>query len=324
MFSIVDIFLRSATRPLIVLLGPTAAGKTACSIALAQHINKQISAASASTSSGSFLEILNADSRQLYRGLNIGTAKITAKEMLGVPHHLLDVLDPNEEITAATYQHMALPIINAIHRRGRVPMLVGGSMLYISAIIDGLDFPPAADQKRRHELEKEYEADGGVALHARLAGMDSAAAAAIPRQNKPYLIRAFERIHSTGKAAPVQTSGVPYDMLILGIDRPRDELTTRINHRTAALLENGWIEEVESLLAAGYDASAPAMKSHGYKEIMEWIARGENAAELATLTEEIAAKTRQYAKRQRTWWKGDRRIQWISADDLLASHPSSP
>ena len=298
MLSTIGTFLHTATRPLIVILGPTASGKTATSIQLAQQVRG--------------IEIINADSRQLYRGLDIGTAKITNEEMQGIPHHLLDVVDPHEEVTAADYQKRATAIIAEIHARGHVPMLVGGSMLYISAIIDGLDFPPAADPEYRRKLEQEYAVDGGVTLHARLAELDPDAASAIPRQNRPYVIRALEQLSETGQAVRSQKKNIPYDLLIFGIHNSRGALMEKINARTKKLFELGWIDEVRSLLNTGFTESSPAMKSHGYKEIMAWIRAGEKPEELSKLIDEISAKTRQYAKRQMTWWKGDVRIQWTS------------
>ncbi len=301
MVSITGDFLRHATRPLIVILGPTASGKTAASIKLAQEIGN--------------IEIINADSRQLYKGLSIGTAKITTEEMQGIPHHLIDVLAPSEEITAAEYQKRATQVIDDIHKRGKIPMLVGGSMLYISAIIDGLDFPPAADPTKRKELDAQYDADGGVTLHARLSELDPEAANAIPRQNKPYVIRALEQFDATGQSVRSQTESVPYVLLIFGIENSREALMERINIRTKKLFDLGWVHEVRSLLDAGFNESAPAIKSHGYKEIMSWLRAGEKAEELPDLIETISAKTRQYSKRQMTWWRGDSRIQWITPHD---------
>jgi tRNA dimethylallyltransferase len=245
-FSQIDRFLADAKRPLIVILGPTASGKTAFSIALAKNRGD--------------VEIINADSRQIYRCLDIGTAKITQRHMQGVPHHLLSVLDPKQELTAAWYQKQACELIDSVHRRGRVPMLVGGSMLYISGVIDGLDFSGPGD----------------------------------PRKSK---------------------NSIPYDLFIIGIDRPRDELMKRINERTAELFAKGWMEEVRGLLKKGYTAKDPAMKSHGYREIMEQLGmengkwKIDDAKELISL---ISRKTRQYAKRQMTWWRPDTRIVWIA------------
>jgi tRNA dimethylallyltransferase len=299
--------LASAKRPLLVVLGPTASGKTAASIELAHTINGW---------GRGMTEIVNADSRQLYRHLNIGTAKVTAEEMRGVPHHLLDVLDPKEENTAAAYQSLAQSMIDTILDRGNIPMLVGGSMLYISAMIDGLAFPPASSREIRDRLSEEYDKDAGETLHARLTSIDPVTAAAIPLQNKPYLIRALELHESTGTipSSLRQKSSVPYDLFVIGIDRPRQELTERINRRTRQLLEHGWIDEVRSLLERGYTSDDPGMKSHGYREVMAYLSGGKT--DIDALAELISAKTRQYAKRQRTWWRGDERIQWVNEGNL--------
>ncbi len=318
-------FISSSKRPLVVVLGPTASGKTDFSIALAKDIgdaeiiNADLRHGSTepvlSKAEGlamTMVEIVNADSRQLYRHLDIGTAKITRDEMQGIPHHLIDVLDPKEEVTAAWYRDVAMKTIDDIHARKKIPMLVGGSMLYISAVIDGLSFPVASDPALREQLEKEYDTDGGVTLHARLSEIDPDTAQGIPRQNKPYVIRALE-LHELGGKKPSelrQSSDCPYDLFIIGIDRPREELVTRINKRTAELLTGGWIAEVRELVRKGYSPEDPGMKSHGYREIMRAICN--NQVDVEMLANVIGAKTRQYAKRQMTWWKGDARIAWIT------------
>lgn len=295
-------FISSASKLLIVILGPTASGKTAISIEMAEWLNG---------------EIVNADSRQLYKYLDIGTAKITPEEMRNIPHHLLDVLDPKEEATAAWYQKQATTTIDQIHARKNTPMLVGGSMLYISAVIDGLEFPVAMDPAMRSRLDAEYDRDGGDALYQKLMDIDPDTALAFSKNNKPYVLRAMEIYEST-KSKPSEVrrkSSCPYNLFIIGIDRPREELVKRINQRTAQLFEHGWIDEVKGLMRKGYSSDDPGMKSHGYREIMaelkmvngKWKMNSEKE-----LVEIVSAKTRQYAKRQMTWWKHDKRIVWIS------------
>ena len=291
---------------LLVVVGPTASGKTAYSLTLAQQVPRA--------------EIVNADSRQLYTHLNIGTAKITKEEMQGIPHHLLDVLDPNEEVTVGWYQKEATRIIQDIHARGAVPILVGGSMLYVSAIIDNLHLAPAADDATRKRLMDEYDVDSGAALYKRLQILDPQSAATIHQHNKPHLVRAVEICEllqqPKSQAIPgTQRKGGKhveqlYDMQIFGMEWERDALVERINRRTELMFEQGWLAEVQSLLNAGYGPEAPAMKSHGYKEIMQYITTGEPHS-LQELQESIAAKARQYAKRQMTWWRTDDRIEWI-------------
>lgn len=295
-------FVDSAPRPLIVVLGPTASGKTELSLDIAEWI--------AATRACTGVDIVNADSRQIYAKLDIGTAKIRASDMRGIPHHLLSVLDPKEPVTIAWYQDRAKSVIDSVHARGSIPLLVGGSMLYISAIIDGLMPVPPSDDGIRTLLQEAYDRDGGVALHAELARYDPEAAQAIPRQNSVYLIRAMERWLITGKkqCERQQIAPCPYDLFLIGIAVRTNVLAVRINDRTAVLLSSGWIEEVRALREQGYTPEDPGLTSHGYPEIMEWISVG---GDISSLCERIASKTRQYAKRQKTWWKSDERIHWI-------------
>lgn len=292
----------------MVVLGPTASGKTALSIDSALYLS----------STGSRAEIINADSRQLYRFMDIGTAKIKSEEMNGIPHHLLDVLDPKEEATGAWYKKEATRCIEEILKRGNVPILVGGSMLYISALLDDLQFVEGADPDLRKKLEKDYERDAGASLYQKLREIDPETASAFSIKNKPYVVRAMEIYESTG-ATPSQakqTGSCPWDLLIFGMQWPREKIVERINLRTKQMFENGWIEEVRSLLDRGYAVSDPGMKSHGYRDIAEAITHEQLNMSNEQLTDLIAAKTRQYAKRQMTWWKSDPRIQWIDAEHL--------
>ncbi|PIR48779.1 tRNA (adenosine(37)-N6)-dimethylallyltransferase MiaA [Candidatus Peregrinibacteria bacterium CG10_big_fil_rev_8_21_14_0_10_55_24] len=308
-----DAHLQSAKRPLIVVLGPTASGKTACSIALAHWISEHCKRRS---------EVVNADSRQLYRHLTIGTAKIRGEEMQGIPHHLLDVLDPREESTAGWYQTQASQVIGEIEGRGAVPMLVGGSMLYVSAVTDGLTMAPSPDRELRERLMEEYDRDHGESLYERLHAFDPDSAKRIHRRNKPRLVRAVEICELTrqskSKTVPRGELGAKsdprFDLVILGMEWPRRELMERITQRTERMFADGWMEEVRRLLAQGYTPQDPGMKSHGYREIMRALLSG-NLDE-AVLMEEIAQKSRKYAKRQLTWWRRDRRIRWITPDSL--------
>ncbi len=298
---LVDQIIRQP-KPLIVVLGPTASGKTAFSIGVAKYI--------------SHAAIINADSRQLYNYMNIGTAKITDEEKQGIPHHLFDVLDPSEDVSIAQYKEMATTVIDECHRNNIVPILVGGSMLYISAVVDGLDPLPPADPEIRKRLEAEWDADDGWTLYDKLVEIDPATAQSFEKQNKVYVVRAMELYEMTGKP-PSQlkkTLPPPYTILQFGMHWPREELVRRIDERTHQLLQSGWIEEVEGLLDKGYTAKDPAMKSHGYKEIMQWLSSDDR--DMQALEEVIAAKTRQYAKRQMTWWNEDDRIHWIDGQNV--------
>lgn len=292
--------MHSTKKPLIAVVGPTASGKTDFSLEVAREIGNA--------------EIVNADSRQFYRGLNVGTAKIGEGEMQGIPHHLIDVLDPSEEVTIAWYKNQATRIIDEILARGNVPMLVGGSMLYVSAVIDGLEPLPVAPPELRKKLEDEYDRDDGWTLYERLEKVDPVTAAAFDQMNKVYVVRALELYELTGRppSSLKKTVPPPWDVLIFGVRRPQQELSERIAERTKKMLHSGWIEEVEGLIDRGCTASDPAMKSHGYKEIMGWLSSEERNTE--ELERVITSKTRQYAKRQMTWWKDDPRIHWIDRD----------
>lgn len=301
--SFVDEHVRTNDRPVIVVLGPTASGKTGFSVELCAYIR-----GSAKTA-----EVINADSRQLYQGLDIGTAKITDEERGDIPHHLFSVLDPKEQATIAWYQEAAMKLIDEIHARGNVPVLVGGSMLYISAVVDGLRPLPDADPVLRKELENAYDEDDGWSLYDELARVDPETAKSFDKANKQYVVRAVELFRLTGFPPSTLKKTVPpnFQTLLLGLEWPREELTKRIDERTRTLLSSGWIEEVESLLDRGYSPMDPGFKSHGYREIAQWLQSDEQNKD--ALAETIAAKTRQYAKRQMTWWKDDERIKWIDA-----------
>ncbi|OGJ60039.1 tRNA (adenosine(37)-N6)-dimethylallyltransferase MiaA [Candidatus Peribacteria bacterium RIFCSPHIGHO2_01_FULL_51_9] len=298
-------FIATSSQPLIVILGPTGSGKTDFSIRLARALEKE----------GKKPEIVSADSRQLYRFLDIGTAKIRNEEMYGIPHHLFSVLDPREEVTVAWYREKALAMIDEILARGSCPILVGGSMLYLSAIIDGLELLPSADPAVRSRLEEEYEKDRGISLHLRLQEVDSESAVSIHPNNKPYIIRAMEIYESSGgiPSQEKKKSHCPYNLFIVGTHWSREALVRMINERTERLLRSGWIAEVQSLLQRGYSVDDPGMNSLGYREIGEGLRRGLGEAEIVKqYGEVIAAKTRQYAKRQMTWWKNDERIRWVN------------
>ncbi|MDD3897236.1 MAG: tRNA (adenosine(37)-N6)-dimethylallyltransferase MiaA [Candidatus Peribacteraceae bacterium] len=329
---LVSSFLAGARRPLIVILGPTASGKTGLSLEVAKWIARKddrmspFDRAQGDMRSLRCAEIVNADSRQLYRGLDIGTAKITEEERQGIAHHLLDVLDPDEEAAAGWYQSQAEETITSIRKAGHVPLLVGGSMLYVSAVMDGLTLAPVPDPALRKRLLREYEQDAGETLYRRLTQIDPESAGKIHLRNKPHLIRAVEIYELLGgpKSKSVPTSELrsgkkdeqkmctnnEHDLLILGIKLPQDVLDRRINERVRQMFADGWVAEVQSLLAAGYGADAPAMKSHGYREIIAFLTAGEPAS-LDALQDTIAAKTRKYARGQMKWWKHDPRIHWV-------------
>lgn len=304
--------LRSSKLPLIAIVGQTAGGKTAFSLDVADHI-----AATKDEHGWDHAEVINADSRQLYRHLSVGTAKITDEEKRGVVHHLIDALDPDEEATIAWYKDEARKIIDDCHTRNVVPLLVGGSMLYVSAVIDGLDPLPKADPSLRRKIEAAYDEDDGWTLYEKLQEIDPETAHAFDRRNKVYVVRAMELFEMTGfpPSRLKKTVPPPYQTLILGLKWPRESIVKRIDERTRQLLLSGWIEEVEGLIDRGFGPQDPAMKSHGYKEIMAWLS-SENR-DMDELAEVIARKTRAFAKRQETWWGDDDRIHWIEGAQMF-------
>jgi len=290
---------------LVVIGGPTAVGKTQVAVALAHHVPA---------------EIICADSRTLYRGMDIGTAKPSPAARSAVPHHLLDVADPDQTVTLAEYQTLARRAIDEIRARRRLPLLVGGTGLYIRAVVDGVAIPPASpDWDLRARLEAEERTGGPGTLYRRLAGVDSIAAARIHPRNVRRIIRALEvhartgtpisalqpQVGATGWAPPERGRGAAC-MIALTLDRAA--LYERIDRRIAGQLDGGLIDEVRALVRRGYPPSLPAMQSLGYKEIAASLA---GAITLEEAVARFRRNTRRYAKRQWTWFRGDPRYRWV-------------
>ncbi|MDD4352477.1 MAG: tRNA (adenosine(37)-N6)-dimethylallyltransferase MiaA [Candidatus Gracilibacteria bacterium] len=284
--------LAQAKKPLICLIGPTASGKTALSLELAKKFNG---------------EIVSADSRQIYRGMDIGTAKISKEERQGVPHHLLDIIDPDQDFSVAEFKRLAVEKIEDILQRGKVPFLVGGTMLYIDAVTKNFEIPEVEPDL---ELRKKLEAKELQLLVAELAKLDPEAAKSIDTDNPRRVSRALEYCLKTGKNFSEAGSKGPklFDELILGIDLPREELYKRIDARVEEQLKNGLLAETKEL-AAKYTWDLPSMSGIGYKQMGMYL-RGDLSLEEAL--EILKIDTRRYAKRQLTWWRGDERIRWIS------------
>jgi len=296
---------------LVVLAGPTAVGKTPVAIALAERVQG---------------EIVCADSRTLYRGMDIGTAKPTAQDRERVPHHLLDVARPDEVVTLAVYQRLALSAIAEVGRRGRLPLLVGGTGLYIRAVVDGLQIPRASpDWRLRAALEAEERAGGPGALHGRLREVDPASAARIHPRNLRRIIRALEVHTATGIPISVlqRSSAGPSPgpgegsvaMIALTLDRVR--LYDRIHRRIEQQLAGGLVEEVRVLVREGYPPTLPALQGLGYKEFVPYVEGRLSLAEAKAL---MQRNTRRYAKRQLTWFRGDPRYRWL---DVGADSPEA-
>jgi tRNA dimethylallyltransferase len=282
---------------LVVIAGATATGKSALSIALAESIDA---------------EIINADSMQVYRGMDIGTAKITVDERQGIRHHMLDVLDVNQDSTVAWYQSDARAVIDEIHSRGKNVVLVGGTGLYIKAVIDELNFPDT-DPMVRHTLNKEAEELGIDSMFERLEKLDPAAALAIDRANLRRIIRALEVIEITGKpftANLPRLESVRYpNARQFGLVMDREDLSERIDARVNAMFEQGLVAEVEKLISAGLLQGRTAQRALGYSQVISYL---NNELSLDAAIEETKRATRQYARRQETWFSRDSRIKWIA------------
>jgi tRNA dimethylallyltransferase len=288
--------------PLIALVGPTAIGKTALALALADRLRERIAC-----------EIVSADSRQIYRLMEVATAKPSPEERERVPHHLLDVVWPDEPYTLATYQHDAVAAIAAIHARGGLPLLVGGTGLYVRAVVDGLAIPQVAPRPElRAELEATAAARGPGALHARLAALDPIAAAHIDPHNLRRLVRAIEVCLITGRPFSEQQGArpTPYRPLLLGLNVERAALYIRADARIDGMLAAGLVEETRELVARGYGWDLPSMSSLGYREIGAYL-RGE--LPLAAAIARFKLATHAYIRRQLTWFRPDARIAWLDA-----------
>jgi tRNA dimethylallyltransferase len=288
--------------PAIVIVGPTAVGKTATSIRLAQEFGG---------------EIISADSRQFYRGMDIGTAKATPEEQAAVPHHLLDIRDPQETLTLAEFQELAYEAMGEINARGHIPFLVGGTGLYVRAVVEGYGIPRVPpDEALRERLFALAGAEGHDALHARLAEVDPEAAAAIDARNVRRVVRALEVYEKSGTPISVlqRKRPPPYRFLQIGLTRSRDQLYERVDRRIAAMLEGGLVEEVRRLLDAGVPADCEAMSGLGYRETVAYL-RGEIASE-ADLAAEIGRNTRRFIRTQANWFRlDDPAIHWFDLDE---------
>jgi tRNA dimethylallyltransferase len=287
----------------IAVVGPTAVGKSDLGIALARQFGG---------------EVVNADSMQLYRGMDIGTAKLPLAERGGVPHHLLDVLDVTERAAVAEYQQSARDVIDRLLAAGRVPVLVGGSGLYLHAVLDEFEFP-GTDPVVREALEAELLELGPAAMHARLAGLDPAAGAAILPSNGRRIVRALEVVSLTG--APFAASLPGHDSrypgaVRLGLTTVRPVLDERIARRVDVMWERGLVEEVEGLVKIGLREGVTASRALGYKQVLALL-NGEVTDEQAR--EQTVRETKRFARRQESWFRRDPHVQWLDAgtDNLL-------
>ncbi len=284
---------------LLVLVGPTAVGKTELSIQLAQRLEA---------------EIVSADSRLFYRGMDIGTAKPSLAERAGVPHHLVDIANPDQVLSLAVFQNLAAQAIAAIQARGRLPILVGGTGQYIRAVLEGWTGPAVPPEPAlRQALENWAQTITPAGLHQRLQTLDPAAAAAIDARNVRRTVRALEVILSSGRRFSEQRqAGSPlYHTLTIGLARPRLELFRRLDERIDAMLAAGLVAEVHDLLAAGYDPKASALTAIGYREIAAYLLQ---QMTLEEAIRQMRQKTRVFVRRQANWFKeNDPQIHWFQA-----------
>ena len=291
-------------KPMIILTGPTAVGKTDLSIQLAKAING---------------EIISADSMQVYRHMDIGSAKVTPEEMDGVPHHLIDVLEPEEEFNVVVFQKLAKEALTGIYERGHIPIIVGGTGFYIQALLYDIDFTENdGDTAIRRELEKLAQNQGAGCLHQMLQEIDPESAAAIHQNNVKRVIRAIEFYRQTGKKISLHNEQErekqsPYQFLYYVLDTDRKTLYERIDRRVDLMMEHGLVDEVKHLADMGCTRDMVSMQGLGYKEILDYLS-GEIPLEEAVYI--LKRDTRHFAKRQITWFKRERDVRWLELEQF--------
>ena len=293
-----------STPSLIVIAGPTGVGKSRVALDLAERIGG---------------EIVSADSRQVYRQMDIGTAKPLPEERCRVPHHLIDVVDPDQEFTLAHYRDLATAAIKDILARGRIPLLVGGTGLYIRAVTEGLAVPAVPpDPEYRALLEQRASTEGGGTLHRELGAVDPEAAASIEPKNVRRVIRALEVYRATGRPFSAQQESIPppFELQKIGLTCNRELLYGRIDQRVDAMMEVGLLNEVQRLVARGYGWDLPAMSGIGYRQLGQHL-RGE--MDLPSAVQRIKYETHRYARQQYTWFSlEDASIRWFY---VIENHP---
>ena len=286
-------------KPLVILTGPTAVGKTELSIELAKRLNG---------------EIISADSMQVYKHMDIGTAKPTADEMKGVKHHMIDIIEPNESFSVARFSEMARECIDDILLRGKMPVLCGGTGLYFDSTINNINFIQMdTDEEYRKYLESAAKEFGNEYVYKILKRVDEESAESIHPNNLKRVIRALEIYKTTGKKKSEldkeQLSEPLYEPEITGLMRDREVLYDRINKRVDIMMEKGLVEEVSELIKMGIDTEATSMQAIGYKEIIEYL---DGKTSLSDAVDKIKRESRRYAKRQLTWFKRNEKIHWIN------------
>lgn len=289
-------------KPMVVLTGPTAVGKTELSIRLAEALDG---------------EIISADSMQVYKKMDIGTAKIRKEEMRGIPHHLIDVLDPAEEFNVVRFQGMAKEALAGIYERGKIPLVVGGTGFYIQGLLYDIDFTrEEQDKSYRERLQKKAEEEGAGAVHQMLEKVDSVSAGKIHPNNVKRVIRALEFYHLNGRPISEHNEEEarkksPYQSAYFVLNQERQTLYERINRRVDLMMEKGLIGEVKSLVEEGYGRNLVSMQGIGYKEVFDYL---EGEISLEETTERIKKDTRHFAKRQLTWFGREKEVIMIDKD----------
>lgn len=291
-------------KPLIILTGPTAVGKTALSVRLAKAVGG---------------EIISADSMQVYRHMDIGSAKVTREEMDGVPHYLIDILEPAGEFNVAVFKKMALEAVQEIYAHGHLPIVAGGTGFYIQALLYDIDFTEQGEEREiREELERLGEERGAVFLHDMLAEIDPEAAVEIHANNRKRVIRAIEFYRQTGERISEHNKRErqkrsPYDFLYYVLTDDRKTLYERIDQRVDAMVEAGLVGEVEKLMEMGCTKDMVSMQGLGYKEILDYLQGNTSLDEAVTI---LKRDTRHFAKRQITWFKRERDVRWLNLEDF--------
>lgn len=292
------------SKPLIILSGPTAVGKTSTSILLAQKLNG---------------EIISADSMQVYKGMDIGTAKITNEEMCGVRHHLIDIINPDDEFNVCIFKDLAKKAIEDIHSRNKLPIIVGGTGFYIQSVLYDIEFDNEEDDNTyRKELEAIADSNGADELYEMLRKVDPLSCEAIHKNNVKRVIRALEYYHNTGK--PISEHNElqkqkksPYDYRYFVLTNEREKLYANINLRVDIMIKQGLLNEVTSLKNKGYSKELVSMQGIGYKEIFNYL---ENNCSLEQAVEDIKQNTRHFAKRQLTWFKREKEVIMVNVNDF--------
>lgn len=289
---------------ILVIVGPTAVGKTYVSIEIAKKFNT---------------EIISADSMQVYKYMDIGTAKVTEEEACGVKHHMIDLVLPNEEFSVSEFQKKAEEHIDGLLNKDKLPIVIGGSGLYVNSLLYDLDFGKVkSDEKVKKYYTDFYNEHGSDKLHKLLEDIDPESAIKIHKNNVKRVIRALEVCHITGKKFSEMNTDIrkpsnKYDCIIIGLEMDREVLYQRINKRVDIMVENGLVEEVKAILDKGYDRNLVSLQAIGYKEIIDYL-EGKTTKEDAI--EILKTNTRRFAKRQFTWFKADSNIKWFDLTNL--------